>query len=115
MCAVVRQPCRAIRRAQSAAWAAHGDGWCVAEGARLASDRATTDPGRPALTTAYAACFDPPCIKRCVCAVHAGACGGTLACSTCHLYIDQESFDKLPEIDEEEEDMLDLAIGLEDL
>jgi len=50
-----------------------------------------------------------------VCAVHAGACGGTLACSTCHLYIDQESFDKLPEIDEEEEDMLDLAIGLEDL
>lgn len=44
-----------------------------------------------------------------------GACGGTLACSTCHLYIDQESFDKLPEPDEEEEDMLDLAIALEDL
>jgi ferredoxin len=23
-----------------------------------------------------------------------GACGGTLACSTCHLYIDEESFEK---------------------
>ena len=44
-----------------------------------------------------------------------GACGGTLACSTCHLYIDEDSFDKLPEIDEEEEDMLDLAFGLQDL
>ena len=43
-----------------------------------------------------------------------GACGGTLACSTCHLYIDEASFDKLDEPDEEEEDMLDLAFGLED-
>ena len=43
-----------------------------------------------------------------------GACGGTLACSTCHLYIDEAALDKLDEPDEEEEDMLDLAFGLED-
>ena len=42
------------------------------------------------------------------------ACEGQLACSTCHVYVDQPFFDELPEIDEEEEDMLDLAWGLED-
>ncbi|TMW60339.1 hypothetical protein Poli38472_000381 [Pythium oligandrum] len=42
------------------------------------------------------------------------ACGGELACSTCHLIFEQEVFDKLPEISEEEEDMLDLAWGLTD-
>ena len=42
------------------------------------------------------------------------ACEGQLACSTCHVYVDEDFFDKLPEIDEEEEDMLDLAWGLED-
>eukprot|EP00039_Didymoeca_costata_P021522 m.344773 g.344773 ORF g.344773 m.344773 type:complete len:167 (-) comp25090_c0_seq1:19-519(-) len=41
-----------------------------------------------------------------------GACGGTLACSTCHLYIDENNFKKLPTPEEEEEDMLDLAFGL---
>lgn len=44
--------------------------------------------------------------------VHAGACGGETACSTCHLYIDAASFKKLPEVSEAEEDMLDLAAGL---
>ncbi|MBT4933767.1 MAG: 2Fe-2S iron-sulfur cluster binding domain-containing protein [Rhodospirillaceae bacterium] len=41
-----------------------------------------------------------------------GACEGSLACSTCHVIVDQEWFDKLGEASEEEEDMLDLAFGL---
>lgn len=43
-----------------------------------------------------------------------GACDATLACSTCHVIIDQENFDKLDEPEDEELDMLDLAFGLED-
>lgn len=43
-----------------------------------------------------------------------GACGGELACSTCHVILDQALFDKLPPKTEEEEDMLDLAWGLTD-
>lgn len=41
-----------------------------------------------------------------------GACEGSLACSTCHLIVDPEWFGKLEEIQEDEEDMLDLAFGL---
>lgn len=41
-----------------------------------------------------------------------GACEGSLACSTCHVIIDDTYFDKLPEASEDEEDMLDLAFGL---
>jgi len=41
-----------------------------------------------------------------------GACGGELACSTCHLIFDPETYDSLPEKEEEEEDMLDLALDL---
>jgi len=41
-----------------------------------------------------------------------GACEGSLACSTCHVIVDPEFFDTLPEPKEEEEDMLDLAWGL---
>ena len=41
-----------------------------------------------------------------------GACEGSLACSTCHVIVDDKFFDKLPEASEEEEDMLDLAFGL---
>lgn len=41
-----------------------------------------------------------------------GACEGSLACSTCHLVIDEAYFDGLPEASEDEEDMLDLAFGL---
>lgn len=41
-----------------------------------------------------------------------GACEGSLACSTCHVVVEQEWFDKLDEASEEEEDMLDLAFGL---
>eukprot|EP01134_Creolimax_fragrantissima_P007732 CFRG7732T1 len=43
-----------------------------------------------------------------------GACEGTLACSTCHVIVPKEHFDALPDMEEEEEDMLDLACGLED-
>lgn len=38
-----------------------------------------------------------------------GACEASLACSTCHVYVDHKYFDKLPEPLDEEEDMLDLA------
>ena len=41
-----------------------------------------------------------------------GACGGELACSTCHLIFDQEVYDKLPPKLDEEDDMLDLAFEL---
>jgi 2Fe-2S ferredoxin len=42
-----------------------------------------------------------------------GACEGSLACSTCHVIIDPAWFDKLAKPTEDEEDMLDLAFGLE--
>ena len=38
-----------------------------------------------------------------------GACEGVMACSTCHVIVDQEDFEKLPLATEEEEDLLDLA------
>ena len=41
-----------------------------------------------------------------------GACEGSLACSTCHVVVEQEWFDKLAPASEDEEDMLDLAFGL---
>lgn len=41
-----------------------------------------------------------------------GACEGSLACSTCHVILEQKFFDMLPEAQIEEEDMLDLAFGL---
>lgn len=41
-----------------------------------------------------------------------GACGGELACSTCHLVFEKEVYDTLPPKTDEEEDMLDLAFEL---
>lgn len=41
-----------------------------------------------------------------------GACEASLACSTCHVYVQDEYMDKLPEPKEEEEDMLDMAPAL---
>ena len=41
-----------------------------------------------------------------------GACEGSLACSTCHVIVEDEDFDRLAEPTEDEEDMLDLAFGL---
>ena len=39
------------------------------------------------------------------------ACGGVLACSTCHVTVEKEIYDILPAIDEDETDMLDMAVG----
>ncbi len=40
-----------------------------------------------------------------------GTCEGQMACSTCHVVVAAEDFEKLPEATEMEEDMLDLAAG----
>ena len=36
-------------------------------------------------------------------------CGGSCACATCHVYVNEKWFDKLPNKEDAEEDMLDLA------
>ncbi|MGB5258647.1 MAG: 2Fe-2S iron-sulfur cluster-binding protein [Woeseiaceae bacterium] len=36
-------------------------------------------------------------------------CGGACACATCHAYIDEKWLDKLPEMDDMEDSMLDAA------
>src|SRR3979411_2948853 len=41
-----------------------------------------------------------------------GACEGSLACSTCHVVVEKDWFDKLAPASEVEEDRLDLAFGL---
>ena len=41
-----------------------------------------------------------------------GACEGSLACSTCHVIVEDPYFDQLEEASEDEEDMLDLAFAL---
>ena len=41
-----------------------------------------------------------------------GACEGSLACSTCHVIVDENWYGQLDEACEDEEDMLDLAFGL---
>ncbi|WP_209347109.1 2Fe-2S iron-sulfur cluster-binding protein [Pontixanthobacter sp. CEM42] len=42
-----------------------------------------------------------------------GTCEGQMACSTCHVIVAKDWFHRLPEASEEEEDMLDLAFGVE--
>lgn len=41
-----------------------------------------------------------------------GACEGSLACSTCHVIVDEAFYSQLPAASDDEEDMLDLAFGL---
>ena len=36
-------------------------------------------------------------------------CGGACACATCHVYVDEKWFTKLPNKEDAEEDMLDMA------
>ena len=36
-------------------------------------------------------------------------CGGSKACATCHVYVKEEWFNKLPKKEDGEEDMLDMA------
>ena len=43
-----------------------------------------------------------------------GACEASLACSTCHVYVNADFLNKLDEPLEEEEDMLDMAPFLQD-
>ena len=41
-----------------------------------------------------------------------GACGGVMACSTCHVIVDPAQIGRLERPSEEEDEMLDLAWGL---
>lgn len=41
-----------------------------------------------------------------------GTCEGQMACSTCHVIVDEQWFKKLSPASEEEEDMLDFAAGV---
>ena len=36
-------------------------------------------------------------------------CGGGMACATCHVYVKEEWFNKLPKKEDGEDDMLDMA------
>ena len=36
-------------------------------------------------------------------------CGGGMACATCHVYVNDDWFDKIPPKEDGEEDMLDMA------
>lgn len=41
-------------------------------------------------------------------------CGGACACATCHVYVDEAWQDKLADMRDEEEEMLDEAMAVED-
>ncbi len=41
-----------------------------------------------------------------------GTCEGQMACSTCHVIVEKDWFERLPPASEDEEDMLDLAAGV---
>lgn len=41
-----------------------------------------------------------------------GACECSVACSTCHVVLEKDLYDRLPEPSDDEEDMLDMAFGL---
>jgi len=41
-------------------------------------------------------------------------CGGACACATCHAYIDEAWLDKMPEMDDMEDSMLDAAYERKD-
>ena len=43
------------------------------------------------------------------------ACGGCCACATCHVYVDIEWKNKIKDMDEDEESMLDQAFSVNDL
>ena len=42
-----------------------------------------------------------------------GTCGGSISCCTCHVIIDKDWFSIVGGPNPDEEDMLDLAVGLE--
>ena len=36
-------------------------------------------------------------------------CGGSMACATCHVYVDEKWIDKIPKAEDAEIDMIDMA------
>ena len=36
-------------------------------------------------------------------------CGGSMACATCHVYVNDEWFNKIPKAEDAEVDMIDMA------
>ena len=36
-------------------------------------------------------------------------CGGSMACATCHVYVEDSWFNKIPKAEEAEQDMIDMA------
>ena len=36
-------------------------------------------------------------------------CGGSMACATCHVYVEEKWLDKIPKVEEAEVDMIDMA------
>ena len=36
-------------------------------------------------------------------------CGGSMACATCHVYVEDKWFDKIPKAEDAEIDMIDMA------
>ena len=36
-------------------------------------------------------------------------CGGSMACATCHVYVEEKWLDKIPKAEEAEVDMIDMA------
>ena len=36
-------------------------------------------------------------------------CGGSMACATCHVYVNENWFDKIPKAEDSEVDMIDMA------
>ena len=36
-------------------------------------------------------------------------CGGSMACATCHVYVQEEWYEKLPKAEDGEQDMIDMA------
>ena len=49
---------------------------------------------------------------RCLGIAIEGACGGSMACATCHVHVADEWYDRLNPPSAEEEDLLDLAPSL---
>ncbi len=42
------------------------------------------------------------------------ACGGCCACATCHVYIDESWLERISQINDEEESMLDMAFEVKE-
>ena len=37
-------------------------------------------------------------------------CGGSMACATCHVYVEEKWLDKIPKAEDAEVDMIDMAV-----